>query len=64
MTNDLDIYIKGLEEAKSIVAEAFRAGYLYAQPIPYQDGWMLLNVLVRKAEEDLEDLLDNEDDPL
>ena len=61
MMRDLDYYINGLEEAKRIVAEAFRAGYLYQEPLLYEDGWQFINMLIRKAEEDLTELLDNED---
>ena len=59
--NDLNYYINGLEEAKKIVAEAFRAGYLYQEPILYQDGWHFINMLIRKAEEELDEFLDDED---
>lgn len=60
--NRLDYYINGLEEAKRIVAEAFRAGYLYQEPVLYEDGWLFINMLIRKAEEDLTEFLDLTDD--
>jgi hypothetical protein len=53
MNNDMGKYEDGLEEAKRIVSAAMKMSYADALS-GLSDGWLFLNFLVRKAEEEYE----------
>jgi len=57
MNNDMDKYENGLEEAKKIVSAAMKMSYADAA-FGLGDGWLFLNFLVRKAEEEYEEYRD------
>lgn len=52
--NNMDMYETGLAEAKKIVAAAMKMNYA-ADALGLGDGWLFLNFLVRKAEEEHEE---------
>lgn len=57
MNNDMDKYEDGLEEAKRIVGAAMKMSYA-DDLFGMSDGWLFLNFLVRKAEEEYEEYKD------
>jgi len=57
MNNDMDKYVNGLEEAKKIVSAAMKMSYAN-DILGLGDGWLFLNFLVRKAEEEYEEYKD------
>lgn len=57
MNNDMSKYEDGLDEAKRIVSAAMKMSYADALS-GLSDGWLFLNFLVRKAEEEYDEYKD------
>lgn len=57
MNDDMDKYEIGLEQAKRIVSAAMKMSYADTL-FGLGDGWLFLNFLVRKAEEEYEEYKD------
>jgi len=57
MNDNMVSYEKGLEEAKKIVAAAMKMSYA-SDLFGLGDGWLFLNFLVRKAEEEYDEYKD------